>query len=221
MRAVVAMALVAMALFSGTAAQAQGGDARATVELKNPSGAVLGSMTLAQEGDVVHVLGQFNNLPAGPHGIHIHAVGSCTPDFAAAGGHFNAGGKQHGLENPAGAHAGDMPNLLIGADGMGSYDHKNPMVSLGSGPGASLFDADGSAIVIHAGPDDYRSDPAGNSGARIACGVITLQAAAPEIPAQLPNTGGSTPIAALLALTAAALIGGWALRRQIGAATSR
>jgi Cu-Zn family superoxide dismutase len=150
----VVLALLACAAFSRPVA-AQTGDLHATVELKDTNGQSVGTAHLMQDGDAVHVTGSFRNLPPGAHGIHFHAVGTCEPDFAAAGGHYNPEGKQHGLENPAGAHAGDLPNLMINDDGTGSYDHKTMMVTLGSGP-TTLYDADGTSIIIHAGPDDYR-----------------------------------------------------------------
>ena len=108
------------------------------------------------------------------HGLHIHTVGACTPDFAAVGGHFNPTTAQHGLDNPSGPHAGDLPNLEIDADGNGTYEATTTLVTLDQGDN-SLFDSDGSALVIHADPDDLITDPAGNSGDRIACGIIEQQ----------------------------------------------
>jgi Cu-Zn family superoxide dismutase len=108
----------------------------------------------------------------GLHGFHVHAVGRCEgPDFKSAGGHFNPAAKEHGLENPKGAHAGDMPNLSVGADGSGKGEFLARGASLAPGPG-SLFPDGGTAVVLHASPDDMKSDPAGNAGARIACGVV-------------------------------------------------
>lgn len=118
---------------------------------------------------------------AGEHGIHVHQVGACTPDFSAAGGHFNPLHRQHGLENPAGAHAGDLPNIEIAADGTAEYSAATTFLSLSAGP-AFPFDADGSALVIHAGADDQASNPSGGSGAAIACGVI-VALAEPAVPA--------------------------------------
>lgn len=113
-----------------------------------------------------------HDLTAGPHGLHLHAVGKCEgPAFASAGPHLNPGSHQHGAQNPAGAHLGDLPNLVIGADGSGSVTFALPGTP--AGVTAALFDTDGSALVVHAGEDDYRTDPSGNSGARIACGVLT------------------------------------------------
>lgn len=111
-------------------------------------------------------------LPTGNHGIHIHAVGRCDPpDFMSAGAHFNPTNRQHGLQNPNSPHASDLPNLQVGADGTGRLDALDRDVTLASGAN-SLFDADGSALVIHAGEDDNMTDPAGNSGGRIARGII-------------------------------------------------
>ena len=113
-----------------------------------------------------------SGLTPGNHGVHVHGAGLCEgPDFKTAGGHFNPAAKQHGLENPMGHHGGDMPNLVVGADGKGQAGAILAGVSLGEGD-ASLFHAGGTSLVIHADADDEKSDPAGNSGARIACGVI-------------------------------------------------
>jgi Cu-Zn family superoxide dismutase len=111
-------------------------------------------------------------LPSGKHGFHLHAVGKCDPpEFTTAGAHFNPGRKRHGLKSAQGPHAGDLPNLEVGADGSGKLEYVTKLVTLGSGP-ASLFDADGTALVIHANPDDDVTDPTGNSGGRIACGTL-------------------------------------------------
>lgn len=139
------------------------GDRRATVELW-------------QDMDkIVHVEMQFTGMPPGPHGIHFHAVGKCdgtgTTAFATAGAHYNPLGRQHGLDNAAGPHAGDAPNFTVGEEGSGRVSFTTDRVSLTEGS-TSLFDDDGSAIVIHAGADDQKSQPAGNSGGRIACGVV-------------------------------------------------
>ena len=145
---------------------------QATADLRNASGALIGKVGFWEDAGGVRVLVKAEKLSPGLHGLHLHAVGKCDPpDFTSAGGHFNPAGKQHGLASPAGAHAGDLPNLPIGADGTGTLHYLTTLVTLGSGP-TSLFDADGTGVVIHAGPDDHRSDPTGNSGGRVACGVI-------------------------------------------------
>jgi Cu-Zn family superoxide dismutase len=124
----------------------------------------------APEG--VKVTVQVHGLAPGPHGFHVHDVGACAgPEFKTAGGHFNPTGKKHGLLNPEGHHGGDLPNLAVGADGSGQATALLAGVTLGEGA-ASLFHPGGTSVVIHAAADDGRTDPAGNSGARIACGVI-------------------------------------------------
>ncbi len=113
-----------------------------------------------------------SQLPAGTHALHIHAVGKCDPpDFKTAGPHFNPAGKKHGTKNPEGAHAGDLPNFEVGKDGRAKVSLFASGVTLGAGP-HSLFNPEGTALVIHEKPDDYVTDPAGDAGARIACGVI-------------------------------------------------
>jgi Cu-Zn family superoxide dismutase len=120
----------------------------------------------------VHLVVDVAGLKPGRHGIHLHAVGTCTaPDFKSAGGHFNPSGKVHGRSNPAGHHGGDLPNLDVAADGRGHLDATLDGVSMGGGPDSILHEG-GTALVIHADPDDEATDPAGNSGARIACGVV-------------------------------------------------
>lgn len=113
-----------------------------------------------------------SGLPPGKHGIHIHAAGKCeAPEFKTAGGHFNPAGKKHGLHSLEGAHAGDLPNLVVSKSGKAKVTFLARGATLGEGQG-SLFSPEGTALVIHADPDDGKTDPAGNSGARIACGVI-------------------------------------------------
>jgi superoxide dismutase, Cu-Zn family len=142
--------------------------------LQDVAGNEVGRATFTtRDGDVlVQVqLQGFASAEPGEHGIHIHTTGACTPDFQAAGGHFNPANTQHGLENPNGPHAGDLPNMTIDENGNATYEAVTERATLGDATN-TLFDSDGSALVIHAGPDDQVSDPAGNSGDRIACGVI-------------------------------------------------
>lgn len=139
------------------------------------SGSPRGTALLWQDPDnVVHVELQLVDLPPGEHGIHFHAVGKCeggTTAFSTAGAHFNPIGRQHGLNNPAGPHNGDAPNITVASDGTARVNFTTDRVTLTDGS-TSLFDADGSSIVIHAARDDQISQPAGNSGARIACGTV-------------------------------------------------
>lgn len=143
-----------------------------TATLRDAQGKAVGTASLAPGEGGVKVTVAVSGVAPGLHGFHVHAVGKCEgPDFKSAGGHFNPGAKEHGLENPKGAHAGDMPNLMVGADGTGKGEFLALGATLGTGPG-SLFPEGGTAVVLHAAPDDMKSDPAGNAGARIACGVI-------------------------------------------------
>ncbi|MFN2636015.1 MAG: superoxide dismutase family protein [Gemmatimonadaceae bacterium] len=149
--------------------------AAATATLSDVNGASIGSVQLWQEASgLVHVDASATNLSPGAHGIHFHAVGRCdggTTAFSTAGAHYNPLSREHGLSNPAGPHAGDAPNLEIGAAGSGHLSFTTDRVTLTAGS-TTLFDGDGSAVVVHGAPDDQVSQPSGNSGARIACGVI-------------------------------------------------
>jgi Cu-Zn family superoxide dismutase len=144
----------------------------AWAELKNARGESVGSAILRDEGDRVRVVVHVTGLLPGRHGIHVHAVGRCEPPaFQSAGGHFNPLRKKHGLENPEGAHAGDLPDLEADASGRAEYVASTDRLTLAPGP-TSVFDADGSAVVVHARADDQRTDPAGDSGERILCGQL-------------------------------------------------
>jgi Cu-Zn family superoxide dismutase len=147
-------------------------DPSGSAALKSADGKDVGTATFTPTKGGVKIQVQVANLPPGKHGIHVHAVGKCdAPDFKSAGGHFNPTGKKHGLKSPEGAHAGDMPNLTVGKDGKAKATLTAKGASLAEGEG-SLFGPEGTALVIHADADDEKTDPAGNSGARIACGVI-------------------------------------------------
>ncbi len=167
------MTVIGIVLGGAGCAAWQPGAPQAIAELKNAAGDVVARASFWTEGEAVRIAVSAEKLPPGPHGMHLHAVGKCDPpDFMTAGAHFNPAGMKHGSLNPEGSHAGDLPNLEIGPDGKGALRLQTRSVTLGPGA-ASVFDADGTALVIHAGPDDYRTDPAGNSGGRIACGVLT------------------------------------------------
>jgi Cu-Zn family superoxide dismutase len=143
---------------------------KATAVLKDADGKEVGKVTLIAVPTGVLLDADFTAVPPGDHAFHIHAEGKCEPpDFKSAGGHFNPEEDKHGLMNEAGPHAGDMPNIHVPENGKLHIEVLNQRVFLSDG----LLDDDGSAIVIHQGPDDYKSDPAGNAGPRIACGVIT------------------------------------------------
>lgn len=163
-----------LALLALVAAGAAGAaDDTATAALRTAQGQPAGSATFTQSGGIVQLKLKATGLTPGKHGIHVHETGKCDgPDFKSAGGHFNPHGRQHGALNEAGTHAGDLPNLEAGADGTASLQATLHGVTLERGAANSLLDADGAALVIHAKEDDQKSDPAGNSGDRIACGVI-------------------------------------------------
>lgn len=148
-----------------TAREPAGG---APMPLINGAGQTIGSVRAWQTAGGISFHIEASGLPHGIHGIHVHPIGRCDPpDFASAGTHWNPAGRQHGLNNPQGPHAGDLPNVTVAANGV-----LNQTVVLPNATMAQLLDADGAAILIHAGPDDYVSQPSGNSGAKIACAVI-------------------------------------------------
>lgn len=160
-------ALIALAI-SITACAAVEPTGGAPMPLINSSGQSIGTVRAWQTAGGVSFRISASGLPHGLHGVHVHAVGRCDPpDFASAGAHWNPAGKQHGMNNPAGPHAGDLPNVEVAANGVLAATVTLPNATM-----TSLLDADGAALVIHAAADDYRTDPSGNSGARIACAVI-------------------------------------------------
>ena len=144
----------------------------AVAEVKNANGQTVGLATFTEVPGGVRIVMDVKGLPPGTKGVHIHEVGKCEgPQFTSAGGHFNPDKKQHGVMNPQGPHAGDLPNLAVAADGSGRLETTTNRVTLGASA-TSVLDADGSALVIHAAADDFVTDPTGNAGGRSACGVI-------------------------------------------------
>ncbi|WP_414902342.1 superoxide dismutase family protein [Sphingomonas flavalba] len=170
------IALIALAAASAlalTAAAKPGVAATATANVIAADGTAHGTVTATQTTTGLDVVYTGTGLTPGEHGVHVHTTGKCdAPDFTTAGGHWNPTGKMHGSMNPHGPHAGDLPNLTVAEDGTGTIRFTIPGATL-SGGAEAMLDADGAAFVVHAGPDDLKSDPAGNSGGRIACGTFS------------------------------------------------
>lgn len=164
-------ALALIAPLGGHAQSTPKERATAHADLRDLQGKPVGRATLTQFPDGVLIRAELTGLPPGPHGMHIHAAAKCEPPFKSAGGHFNPGGSHHGLMN-SGFHAGDLPNAHVLGNGEAVVEAFTTAVTLDTGK-SGLFGSEGTSLVVHAGPDDYKSDPAGNSGDRIACGVIT------------------------------------------------
>lgn len=173
MKASSRLAVLVLVVVTGCARMMQPSATTATAELQNTQGQPVGTATFSEVTGGVRIVLEVRGLPPGEKGVHIHEVGKCEPPaFTSAGGHFNPGRKQHGLQNPQGPHAGDLPNITVGTDGSGRMETTTNRITLGGGE-TGILDDDGSALVIHAAADDFKTDPTGNSGARMACGVIT------------------------------------------------
>jgi Cu-Zn family superoxide dismutase len=162
--------IIAIALLALTSLPAAAQSAKAT--LKNAEGKDVGTAALTQTPHGVLIRLNITGLPAGERAFHVHGVGKCEPPFTSAGGHFNPDKRKHGMMAKDGHHAGDMPNLHIPSSGTLQVEVLNSAITLEKGKPNSLFGPEGTALIIHAGKDDYKSDPTGEAGGRVACGVI-------------------------------------------------
>jgi Cu-Zn family superoxide dismutase len=169
----VTVLLLTLAVACRRAALGEGDVRLATAEMRTADGVRFGTLTLSRGVAGVRIDGALTSVPPGTHGLHFHQVGRCDgPDFTSAGAHFNPTNTQHGIENPRGPHAGDLPNVSANTAGQMIVDLATGRVTLSTTGPTALFDADGTALIIHADADDQRTDPSGNSGERIACGVL-------------------------------------------------
>ncbi len=163
---------IALAALCAAPAAAQDGMMTAKAVMKGVDGAELGTVTFTETPAGVLIQADLTGLPPGAHGFHLHETGSCEPDFGAAGGHFNPTAAEHGFLVVGGPHAGDMPNIHVPDSGALTIEVLNTNVTLEEDAPETLFDDDGTALLIHAGVDDYKSPPSGDAGTRIACGVV-------------------------------------------------
>jgi Cu-Zn family superoxide dismutase len=168
---ILVVGLSASLALAGEPAKPEAKGETAKAEMKDVTGKKVGDVTLEQTPHGVLLKADFKNLSPGTHAMHIHETGKCEPPFKTAGAHFNPASHEHGIKNTKGMHAGDMPNIEVPKDGAVKVEVLVEGISLAEGP-TSVFDKDGSALIIHDKADDYVSNPAGNAGDRIACGVI-------------------------------------------------
>ena len=177
-RKMIAISTAGMLILGGLAAcsgddgddNVSGVGQRATASMAGPDGSSMGTVTLEQGPNGVLVSADVNGLSRGPHGFHIHTVGTCSPDFSAAGSHFAPDEHGHGFMHAEGEHAGDLPNIYASSDSTAQADSFTDRVTLADDADTSVFDADGSAIIVHAKPDTYAAEA--GAGDRVACGVI-------------------------------------------------
>lgn len=210
-RAVAVLAMLTWPLlawtFSGVLPASAQTPATGSAQLIDQDGKTVGRAQFTETGSGVRVSVQLSGVAgaaAAEHGIHIHQTGSCdAPDFESAGEHFNPTALDHGMNNPDGPHAGDMPNITIKADGTALYENINTMITLSPGE-RSIFDTDGSSLVIHENLDDYMTGPSGKSGGRIICGVI-VPSDQGNVIVGMPRTGGGPNMLLWLAALGAAM----------------
>jgi len=172
MRGIKLFSLAVMTVTMLVATRVSSSAQTANAALKSADGRDVGAAVLTQTPFGVLIRLAIKGLPPGEHAFHVHGVGKCESPFTSAGGHFNPGGKKHGVLVPEGHHAGDMPNLHIPASGELMIEVVNSAITLDKGKPNSVFHPDGTALIVHAGKDDYKTDPTGDAGGRIACGVI-------------------------------------------------
>lgn len=166
------LSLLALTLAAGAYAAGAGAQGMAHIDVKDATGKSVGmAMISAASGGGVSIAVDFKGLPPGVHALHFHQTAKCEAPFTSAGGHFNPGGKKHGMENPEGPHAGDMANFTVAANGTAKATIVNKNVTMADGAN-SIYANGGTALMIHAGADDMKTDPSGNAGDRIACGLV-------------------------------------------------